>query len=358
MKKSKPIDRSDAQKLQIRQATGRTTIHDVAHAAAVSPMTISNYLNGRSHRMRPETRARIAAEIARLGYRPHSQARSLRTSKRLAVGMIIVDPLPNFLADPFITQVVAGLSNSINARGYALLLHGLPAEALHDSPLIKDNRTDGMCVMLSGSDGVRRSCLDTLLGLSQPLVLFQDTLRIKDADLCSIRQADRVGGRLVAGEVLAHGARQIVMLVPQLHWPAISERGKGVRDVIRKTSNAAMRLVRCGDAEFRDTQAALAVEIDKHGMPDAILAGNDQMGIAALKLVRARGHAVPKDVLVTGFNAFEFWQYTDPVLTTVRSSAYEIGTRGGVEMLHRFQRGTFALPEIVFPVELQRGESI
>src|SRR5690349_4945201 len=81
-----------AQKGSSRQASSRpasraaspATIRDVAKAAGVSPMTISNFLNERIGTMRPETRGRIAAEIERLGYRPHSMARGLRLAKQLS----------------------------------------------------------------------------------------------------------------------------------------------------------------------------------------------------------------------------------------------------------------------------------
>jgi LacI family transcriptional regulator len=41
-----------------------TTIRDVAKDAGVSPMSVSNYLNGRTHLMREQTRQRIADSIA------------------------------------------------------------------------------------------------------------------------------------------------------------------------------------------------------------------------------------------------------------------------------------------------------
>ena len=81
------------------------------------------------------------------------------------------------------------------------------------------------------------------------------------------------------------------------------------------------------------------------------------MGIAAMKLMAVRKLKVPNDIVITGFNAFEFSQYTSPVLTTVRSPAYELGARGGVEILHRLKEGRFSQAEIVYPVELQKGGS-
>jgi LacI family transcriptional regulator len=356
--KSSPEGRPTRPRQEASSGARPATLHDVAAAAGVSAMTVSNFINSREGTMSPETRARIEQEILRLSYRPHGTARSLRLSKRLSIGMIIIDDAPNYLADPFITYVVAGLSDQLNRDGYGLLLQGMTARAFATSPIVRDIRTDGICVMLSGSDSVRRHYIETLLRLGQPIVLIQDTLKFDGQDLCSIRQADRLGGKLLGREAAAAGARRVVMLVPGLHWPAIAERVKGAREGLRATGGGPLRIVRCGDGEFRDTQAALAGDIEENGLPDAVLAGNDQMGIAALKLVTARGLKVPGDVIVTGFNAFEFWQYTEPVLTTVRSPAYEIGARAGGAILGRLRGGRFERDKIVLPVELQRGGSV
>src|SRR5262245_42710231 len=114
---------------------GGVTIRDVALAAGVSAMTVSNLLNERAGTMRAETRRRIEAEIKRLGYRPHGMARSLRLAKQLSIGMIIIDEQPHYLADPFTTHIVAGLSNQLNSQGYGLLLQGLGAKVFRTSPL-------------------------------------------------------------------------------------------------------------------------------------------------------------------------------------------------------------------------------
>lgn len=337
---------------------GRATIRDVAAAAGVSPMTVSNLINERSGTMRAETRKRIEVEIKRLGYRPHAMARGLRLAKQLSIGMIIIDEQPHYLADPFTTHVVAGLSNQLSSRGYGLLLQGVAPHTFQSSSLISGIRSDALCIMMSGPDTVRRGVVEAMLALGQPLVLFQDTLSFPQADVCLIRQADDEGGQMIAEEVLRLGARKLIMLVTSVHWPAIAERVNGVRKAVRHHGETAqLRIVECGDAELRDTQAALDHHIAANGLPDAIIAGNDQMGIAAMKLMAALEVKVPDDIVITGFNAFEFAQYTSPVLTTVRSPAYELGARGGVEVLRRLEEGRFSQQEIVYPVELQKGGS-
>ena len=58
----------------------RATIKDIAIRAKVSPMTVSNVINGRRAKASDETVSRILAMVKDLGYRPNMSARSLVSS--------------------------------------------------------------------------------------------------------------------------------------------------------------------------------------------------------------------------------------------------------------------------------------
>lgn len=334
------------------------TLQDIARHAKVSVMTVSNFVNGRHHRMSEATRSRVEGVIARLGYRRRSDGLSLRGSQRFAVAILIVDPSPAFLADPFITHLVAGLSNGLSDRGYSLVLTRTQPDRLQESHVIRNRGTDGLCMILSGSAAARRRCIDLVAALGEPVVIFQEPRVIERGDVLVVRQDDRGGAGELARRVLATGARELLMLVPRLTWPAIEERERGIRDIIRKwPAPIAFATLACGNEEYPETQAALDAHVRAHGLPQAILAGNDQMGIAALKWLRSRRVRVPRDVRITGFNAFEFRQYTTPLLTTARSPAYEMGLCAAAEMLIRIEQGAFSRREIVFPVTVLPGET-
>ena len=67
----------------------RATIKDIAAAANVSTMTVSNVINGRSAKASIETIERINAAIKTLGYTPNMSARALVSSTSKMVGVII-----------------------------------------------------------------------------------------------------------------------------------------------------------------------------------------------------------------------------------------------------------------------------
>src|SRR3954452_9901758 len=66
----------------------RPTILDIAGAAGVSKTTVSRVLNG-SASVAPDTRSRVNAAIAAVGFQVNHAARSLRTSRTGLVGLLV-----------------------------------------------------------------------------------------------------------------------------------------------------------------------------------------------------------------------------------------------------------------------------
>lgn len=336
-----------------------TTLKEVARAADVSPMTVSNYVNGRHELMSPAVRERVAEAVVRLNYRSNRAARNLRTSQIHSIGMIIVDNSPDYLADGYTTQIVAGVSNHLTEHGYSLLLQGIRPNDFETSSLIRNLQTDGLFVMLSGDKAERHAQFDTLRKLGQPLVVFMESFDGGDDFVCAIKQDEFAAGRRIGEHVADRKPKSAVILVPQLNtWAAVIERERGMRAALEPCLGVqAVTTLACGDGGFVAVQKALSARFQGDGLPDALLCINDQMAIAAVKAVRAAGAQVPLDVQVTGFNAFDLHRYAEPELTTMRASAYDMGVCGAKEMLSRLQRGKFDRREIVFHFEFIRGDS-
>ncbi|MEX1056517.1 MAG: LacI family DNA-binding transcriptional regulator, partial [Natronospirillum sp.] len=87
-------------------------IHDVAQLAGVSIKTVSRVINDEPS-IRDSTRAKVEAAIAKLKYRPHAGARSMRSSKSGIIGMITGvlsatthDPLESGLSSMHLVRAV------------------------------------------------------------------------------------------------------------------------------------------------------------------------------------------------------------------------------------------------------------
>lgn len=327
----------------------RATIRDVAKAAGVSAMTVSNVLNGHFQYVSAATRKRVEQEIARLGYRRQANARSLRVAEQRSVGMVIIDESPSFLADHFTSQVVAGLANVLNRADYTLTIQGMRSDRLANSTIVRNFEVGGLCAMISGPAEERLRVIETLSALHQPLVVFQEELPPR-SDMCVIRQDDRGGGMLLADHLLARRVESFLVVAPRQGWPAIENRIAGFRANLSQGAGAEITLIEADSESHADVERAVASYLDSHPLPGAIFGTTDSIAVAAMMLLVERGVHVPNDVRVVGFNGFE--AFSRPRLTTVLSVPYEMGDRAGRAILHRLESGHFDSPEIVLPISL------
>ena len=306
--------------------TRSLTLKDVALEAGVTPMTVSNVLNKRVGEVGVETREKVQAAIERLGYRPHAAARRLRSQRSHAIGVLVLDDVPQFLNDPFTTQVVAGISNFATERDYSVVLQGVRTETMMSAPLLSQVQTDGVCAILSGHPEKRRSLLDRIGDLQMPIVLIQE--KADDAGICSVRQDDRGGAIAIARHLISKGARTLFFLSPEQEWPAIAERVSGARQICEE-AGADLHILPCGDETLALTQKALRAAMKERGVPDAIIGGNDRMAMAAIRLLRQQGIGVPDQVRVTGFNSFDFAAYSEPNSRNRPLGRIRDGVQGG-----------------------------
>src|SRR4028119_813681 len=93
-----------------------STIHDVARAAGVSPMTVSRVFRGASY-VRAETRQRVLDAAAELNYVPNAVARSLRQSRSGLLAFINTDVL-----NPLFYDMARGAENAAQAAGMTIVL--------------------------------------------------------------------------------------------------------------------------------------------------------------------------------------------------------------------------------------------
>ena len=94
-----------------RQGMMRVGVKDVARAAGVSVGTVSNVLN-RPEIVRDETRSRVQAEMARLGFVRNESARQLRQGRSRTLAYVFLDA-----TNPFFTDVARGAEAAAEQAG-------------------------------------------------------------------------------------------------------------------------------------------------------------------------------------------------------------------------------------------------
>lgn len=334
-----------------------TTMRDVAKRARVSLMTVSNVINRKPGTVTEQTRARVEQAIAELNYRPHFSGRNLRLAKRLSVGLIIVAQTPNYLTDPFTSQVVAGLSNHLNEGCYSLTLQGLRPENFTEALCIQNLRTDGLCGLIGGGAAEREACIEVLRRLGLPIVLFEDWSDVADADACVVRQDNFGGAASMARHLIERGATRLLWLTPEQPCAAVQQRQLGVQAAAAEAGAIGLEVLHVGSGSARDTLAALEARFAGGELPDGLLGANDVIGLGAMRFARGRGLQVPAQVRIAGFDGDAARWHVAPLLSTVRSMPYELGVRGAAALIERLESGAFRTKEITLPVIPEYCES-
>lgn len=332
------------------------TIRDVAAAAGVSMQTVSNVIHGKSF-VRPEIQHRVREEMARLNYQPSRVAQGMRRQHSQTLGLLLSDPNPRGLADPFYGEVLAGMVEAARAADYGVRIEWLPS----DQPLLGEQlrapfltkRIDAGLVFLHLAAAETDRLLHELAQAAVPFAVLERD--VQGASVYSVLATNYEGAAGATKRLIDAGHRQIAFLESAQIWPAVEERRRGFFDTMLAHGLAmAARFGISPDwtAEGGRVAAASLLTPDDPDRPTAILAGSDLLAVGALQTARARRLHVPDDLALIGFDDFEFARYVDPPLTTVRLPVHEMGRHAAQLLLDHLQGRAVAARRLVLPTDL------
>jgi len=351
----------------------RATLASLAAELKVSRTTISNAYN-RPDQLSADLRERVLATAKQLGYPgPDPVARSLRTRRAGAVGLMITEPLNYSFSDPAALDFVAGLAESCEEVGQGLLLVAVgPNRSVSDgTAAVLAAGVDGFVVYSASDDD---PYLPIVLQRALPLVVVDQPKHVAGASHVGID--DRASMRAMAEHVLELGHREIGLLTMRLgrerpdagvvavadperagtpHFDVQGDRIEGVRDAMTVYGVDPQKLVIVESFEHQPTSGGLAAEVALEANPriTALMCTADVLALSAMDYLRARGIYVPGQLTVTGFDGIP--DAISRGLTTVRQPSIEKGRRAG-RLLHQPSRS--GLPEIeVLDTELIRGRT-
>jgi len=270
------------------------SIYEVARAAGLSVATVSRVLNDKGP-VRAETRLRVLETVERLGYVPHSAARSLSTRRTMSIGVLLPD-----MHGAFFSEIVRGIDLAARAAGYHLLVSGSHSDPAETAALLQTlhGRVDGLILMTPALGG---TWLQKALPRRVPVVLLNDDGT--DERHHSLRIDNRRGARLAVEHLIGLGHRAIAFLGGPVGNADATERLAGYREALVAGGLPLNRHFElAGDFSEESGVQAGAKVAALVPQPTAIFAANDAMAIGCLAALRERGLRVPEDVSLVGFD--------------------------------------------------------
>ena len=351
----------------------RATLASLAAELKVSRTTISNAYN-RPDQLSADLRERVLATAKRLGYAgPDPVARSLRTRRAGAVGLILTEPLNYSFSDPAALDFVAGLAESCEAAGQGLLLVAAgPNRSVADgTAAVLSAGVDGFVVYSASDDD---PYLPVVAQRALPMVVVDQPKNVPGASRVGID--DRAAMRGVAEYVIGLGHRELGLLTMRLgrtwphedgpaiadpdrvtnpHFQVQHERILGVHDAMKSAGLQPDSLTVVESYQHRPTSGGAAAEValDANSRITALMCTADVLALSAMDYLRAHGIYVPGQMTVTGFDGIP--DALARGLTTVKQPGVEKGRRAG-HLLHNPPRSGIPVIEVL-ETELVRGRT-
>jgi LacI family transcriptional regulator len=313
-------------------------------------------------RVRSSTRQRVLEVIEALGYIPDGAAQSMAWQRKEVIGLVTIEsrsPDTDIEQEGllFIEEVLRGVELALSQAGWSVLISVLREADRPDAYRQMQKisaKVDGMLI----AEGIISSEQLALLAARIPIVLVAGSLDEPHADV--VDADNRAGTTALTRHMLEqHGRTRLFYVAGPPEAPDARERRSAFEEAVAEHPGAT--LTGCFEGRFAAISGQLAVReiltAPHPGLPDAIVCGNDQMAIGAMRELQAAGIRVPADVAVAGFDDIHLGAMLAPPLTTVRQPMRLLGERACSCLLERIADPALPRRAERLPTELIVRES-
>lgn len=322
-------------------------INEIAKLAEVSRAAVSRYLN--NGYVSEEKKERIKKVIEETGYRPSSQAQTLRTKRTRMIGVV----LPKINSSS-ISRMVAGISRVLSENGYQMLLANTDnniEEELNYLEVFKENYVDGILFVATILTGRHKK----LLGECKvPVVILGQHLK----GYSCVYQDDFQAAAELA-EILLAGSKKPCFI-------GITEKDEAVGRNRRAGFEAALSKygITCLQEQF--VQADFSMEAGYHNMEkmldkmpdiDAVFCVTDSIAQGAMACLTDKGKKVPEQVRIAGMGDSALSRLARPRLTTVHFHYRTTGAEAAKILLEQLNNKEVICRELQMGYEIVEEES-
>jgi len=325
-----------------RQPAG---IRDVARLAGVSVASVSFALNGQPG-VADDTRRRILAVAAELGYRANPQAQALRRGRTTTYGLVI----RNF-SNPFFLEVLTGAERAATEAGVTLLLLDSHYSADRERLLVQEmaaQRLAGLAIAPVGRGESLRRWQELRPGT--PVVALNAAVEGL-AGVARVYPDNATAVRLAMLRLAALGHSRVAFLSAPRGLVADPDRLRHFRRLARELGLEPV--IMRSPLTIADVRTATGALLAQPNPPTAIITNSDYTALGIYQTARDLGLRIGPDVSVIGHDDLPTSELLDPPLATIRLDGRAMGRALMARLL-----GSDGSGDYIAPVELVERPSL
>jgi DNA-binding LacI/PurR family transcriptional regulator len=328
-------------------------MQEIARMAGVSLGTVSHVLNNTANVREPK-RTRVLEAVQAVGYQPSQLARGLRRDTTNMIGMIIPD-----ITNPFFPAVVRGADDVAFSNGYRLILCNTDNDHSKEIVQLNELRTylpAGLIVIPSNFSDLTAQA-ESYRRAGAGVVCVDRLPRNWSGD--SVTGNNEVGAYNATHHLIKLGHTRLGNITGPLHLTNAKERLGGFKRALRQAKiHLSPEYVQETTFDKQGGYAKTLILLRLIPRPTVIVAGNDMIALGALLAVREAGLRCPEDISIMGFDDMDLCETTNPSLSSVSQSGYQLGSTAARLLLDRREGDTSPAKHIVLKTLLKLRNSV
>lgn len=325
------------------------TLRDIALELGLSESTVSRVLNHKG-RVSDATRQKVLDYAGLVNYHPNQLAKSLKTRKVSSLGVVVPD-----ISNEFYALLFKCIDRLVSADGFTPMLFNIGDDHGREERFLSHLRAStvgGLFVATSGSE-VYASLPESLLSR----IVFVDNLPHGDVE-CNYVGADNVASSYgLTQHLIDQGHRRVATVVGPAGESSALERLQGFEDCLYANDVPLPRdwIVRT-NFQYEDGYTKVGALMEGDDRPTAVIAQNNVLAYATIRMARKRGMTVPGDLAVACFDHLDTYGFMRPVITTMVQPLDEMAQKAW-ELLQAGMAGRFEAAQHRVDAEFAPGET-
>ncbi|WP_118193150.1 LacI family DNA-binding transcriptional regulator [Albibacterium indicum] len=316
----------------------KKSIIDIAKELNISPTTVSFILNDKAEekRISKKLTKTVKDYVEKVGYKPSSIARSLRTGKTNTIGLMVEN-----IANPFFGTVARKIEEAAYTHGYRILYCSTDNNLEKTKDLLhvfKERKVDGY--IISPPAGVEKE-IESLINSNIPVVIFDREVGVKtDQVIINNEESTYLGTKH-----LLENFQNIGFVTLDSNQTQMTSRLAGYQRAVQEAGRPEYikKVAYSQNEEEITTEIAKFVETTK--TLDAILFSTNYLVVNGLKALQILDLKIPQDIGVVAFDHHDLFELHSPTITSIDQPIDEIANKAIQLLLKRLGGATKNPPQ-------------
>lgn len=313
----------------------KATLKDIAKKFNVSVSTVSKALKD-SDEISEATREKIKGYAKEINYRPNLNALSLKNRRTRTIGILVPDMLNYFLA-----QVLKGIEKTALKFNYKVVIcitndsHKKETEIIE---MLSNGSVDGFIISIAEETELNKEFdhFNNALAFKLPIVMLD---RVANGVQCDkVITNNREAGKQAVERLAESGCKNIAFASAISHLKVSQDLLKGYHDGIHNLGRTVNdnQIVNAQEDHYSGYEDMLKPLFSDNTI-DGVVATNEGVALAAMKIALKQGKIIPDDFSAIGFTNGILARHSNPKLTTVSQHGEIMGTTAAEMLINRLE---------------------